>query len=483
MASIEQRIEHLFPSKKGNDPSSIAIVATLFAERRGQWLTQADVIGLVNKKFGDSTVRRAFRKLSLPVDALNGHSFIDAELIKNEDRGGPILRGRLSDAAAETIFKLVTPVDQEPPSHFIREKRLELPPLKIGDGYLPPEDIIALRNEKCGEEYTRCSLSKMTKDEPGFAKASMEKVIKKKAEDEGIEFDPVTGQFNKDGQVVFPDGDLAKAHYEWKHELRGKDEPNTIATDVLKGHHRGPIPRQQHVFTDPAIRELATDENRLASSVTTSVVDIQQELERVHAIEERAKKGEEDAFEELVLVLSSDDSRYARQKAAHSLGHLDDPRVIEPLIKAMLGDEYIAVRSIAAEGLANFGYRQEFTQALSDLDPHLDPHFRQGIAEILGKIGDLRGVDPLIEALHDPDIGVQCSAANSLGKIGDNRAVDALISKLEHENESVRHAAVDALVTIGDPRAIEALRKIRDDPHTWIRDTVIEALQKLDRSG
>jgi hypothetical protein len=478
MASIEQRIGHLFPHERGKGPSSIAMVATLFAERRGQWLTQVDLIKLVNKKFGDSTIRKAFRELSLPMDALNGHSFIDTEYIKVKDHGGPILRGRLSDAATEKIFKLVTPVNQEPPSYFIREKQLEVPPLQIGDKYLSPECILSLLNEKYGEEYTRGLLNKMAKDKPGDDKAAMENLIKSMAKNEGIEFDAVTGQFNKNGRVVLPNANLINAHYKWKHELHSKDEPYTKASDVLKGHYYGPIPHHCHMLTNLAMLTLASDENRLGHSINGFIVDSREDYERVQTIGERAKKGDEEASNELIQILSSDGSKFARQEAARLLGCLDDPRVIEPLIEAMLGDEYIAVRSIAAEGLANFGYRLEFAQALNDSAPL----FRRIIVEILGKIGDLRAVDPLIEALHDPDMGVQCSAANSLGKLRDNRAVDVLISKLDSKNESVRHAVADALGNIRDPRAGEALRKMCDDPSTWVREAVVKALQKLNGS-
>lgn len=471
MASIEQRIEHLFPSEKGKGPSPIAMVATLFAERRGQWLTQVDIIKLVNRKFGDSTIRKAFKELSLPMDDLDGRPFIEVESVKEDRPGGPILRGRISDAATEKLFKSVTSVNKEPPSCFIRKMRLELPPLKINDRYLPPNDIVDVRKLKSGEDYTSSLLHKLATDKLGADKEAIEKLILKMAKNQGIEFDAAAGQFTKDGQEMFPERNLAKVYSKWR------NGPYTKPSCVLKGHQRGPIPLRQRAFTDLAMQKLAADENRLVFSVCTNVVDFQQDLERIRAVEERAKKGDPEGIEELIRVLSGEDSRYARQEAARSLGRLGKPRVIEPLIEAMLGDEYVAVRSIAAEGLASFGYRPEFTQALNDSDPHL----RRGIVEILGKIGDLRAVDPLMEALHDPDIGVQCSAANSLGKLGDSRAVDVIISKLESEDESVRHAVAEALGNIGDPRAIEALRKMRDDPSTWVRDTVIISLKKLER--
>ncbi len=151
MASLEQRIEHLFPNKARKEISPIAMVALIFAERRGRWLTQTDVIDSINKKFSDSTVRKAFKILSLPLDVLGGYSFIDVESVKKEGKGRPVVRGIISQAALEKIFTLVTPVNQEPVSYFPEltvKGRLEIPPLQIGDKYLPPDDIIRLRIQK-----------------------------------------------------------------------------------------------------------------------------------------------------------------------------------------------------------------------------------------------------------------------------------------------------------------------------------------------
>jgi len=447
-ATIEQRIEHLFRIKKQKDHSPIVVVASLFAERRGQWLTHADVIRLINKRFADSTVHKAFKELSRPTADLNGRSFIDIETTKKEGRGGPIVRGRLSEAAYEKIYTSVTPVDKEPPSLFIGQNRIELPPLPIGDKYLSPKDIINLRNQKCGEEDTRHLLKRMANDIPGADKEAMQKVVEKIAKQQGMEFNAIADQFTKEGQVIFPDGNLARVHYTWK-QLHDKDDPYTRPADVLKTHHFGPIPLHQDIFTELSMRELASDENRAVVSVSAYIVDTRQDDARVHALEERASNGEDAAFDELIQVLSSDASKYARQYAAHSLGRLGDNRAIEPLIEAMLSDDYSGVRSVAVERLAPFGYRQEFAIALKDSDPHV----RREAANILGRIKDARAIEPLREALDDPDVGVRCETICALGEIGDPKAFDFLIPLTESENESIRNAADKALRNIEDLRS------------------------------
>jgi hypothetical protein len=110
MATQEKRIEHMFPSKGRKNPTPIAAVALIFADRRGQWLTQDDAINLIRKRFAISTIRKAFKKLSRPMDVLGGHSFIDTELVKKDGKDRPIIRGRISEVAVEKIFASLTPV-------------------------------------------------------------------------------------------------------------------------------------------------------------------------------------------------------------------------------------------------------------------------------------------------------------------------------------------------------------------------------------
>ena len=76
---------------------------------------------------------------------------------------------------------------------------------------------------------------------------------------------------------------------------------------------------------------------------------------------------------------------------------------------------------------------------------------RQKAAHALGKIGDPRAVEPLFAALRDKDCFVSKAAAEALGKIGDARAVEPLIAALGDKFSDVREAAARALVKIGEP--------------------------------
>ena len=213
MATIEQRIENLFPNKTRKKTSPIATVALIFAERREFWLTHDDVIDRISKRFANSTVLKAFKKLSRPLDVLGGHPFIDIKLVKKKSRGSPIIKGRISEAAIDKIFASVTLVKPKPENYYPKllngKGRIEMPPLLIGDKYLSSEDIINRRIKESGDKETRRLLRTL---------------------------------------------------------VNGKDRTYARAAnnaDILKKHHFGRFPHQQHIITDLGLRELASDENRV----------------------------------------------------------------------------------------------------------------------------------------------------------------------------------------------------------------------------
>ncbi len=76
-------------------------------------------------------------------------------------------------------------------------------------------------------------------------------------------------------------------------------------------------------------------------------------------------------------------------------------------------------------------------------------------ALMLGKLGDVRAVDPLIEALSDSGYQTRLHAAEALGKIGDRRAIKALLRVVESDRDTVGEAARTALHKLGYPVAQE----------------------------
>ena len=63
--------------------------------------------------------------------------------------------------------------------------------------------------------------------------------------------------------------------------------------------------------------------------------------------------------------------------------------------------------------------------------------------------------------MQDKNSRVRTCAAEALGRIGDARAVEPLIEVLKDEKDQVRTQAVEALETINTPKARSALKKVK----------------------
>jgi HEAT repeat protein len=80
---------------------------------------------------------------------------------------------------------------------------------------------------------------------------------------------------------------------------------------------------------------------------------------------------------------------------------------------------------------------------------HEDLIVRGRAALMLGKLGDIRAVEPLIRALEAPGYQTPLYAAEALGKLGDSRAVEPLILLASTGRDKTREAALEALKRLG----------------------------------
>jgi HEAT repeat protein len=105
-------------------------------------------------------------------------------------------------------------------------------------------------------------------------------------------------------------------------------------------------------------------------------------------------------------------------------------------------------------------------------------------AAALGQSRDPRVVDPLTRALTDSDWHVRSFAATALGRVGDRRAVPALIDLLKdaQQHKWARIDAAKALGQIGDPRAIESLHAVLRDgkDYNQFRRAALYAIAEID---
>jgi HEAT repeat protein len=134
-----------------------------------------------------------------------------------------------------------------------------------------------------------------------------------------------------------------------------------------------------------------------------------------------------------------------RRDAAIALGRIGDAKAIQALEHALV-DEQNHVRAAAVRALAtmdgiDFDILKYFLHDDSEL-------VRWEAARALGRIGDERAVEPLLEALQDERTYVRRGAAWALGEIGDARAVKPLTTIAQNEKDRIREVASEAVARI-----------------------------------
>lgn len=137
-----------------------------------------------------------------------------------------------------------------------------------------------------------------------------------------------------------------------------------------------------------------------------------------------------DALVLLRIVALQDENVFVRANAARALGRSGNARAVEPLIEALKDKEKLV---------------------------------RLDVALALWELGDKRAVEPLIEVLNDAEPGVRWTVALALGGLGDPRALEPLVARMHDRDRDMRIGVVEALGLLGDPRAAEPLIAAMDD--------------------
>ena len=201
---------------------------------------------------------------------------------------------------------------------------------------------------------------------------------------------------------------------------------------------------------------------------------------------------------------------------------LDDHEVLTQTLLAALGDEYEAVRSEAARGLAQMRDVQALKPLLelveNDPTDRVRGRAAYALAYLEPTLATLRdsggsASDALIIALKDPELSVRLraiwalgemkngqalqplsvlldsqatvqekrTAAEALGAIGDPKALEPLIMALQFSSEeAVKRAAAAALGDLGDKGAVDVLlHSLRHEPLHSVRASAARALEVL----
>ena len=207
------------------------------------------------------------------------------------------------------------------------------------------------------------------------------------------------------------------------------------------------------------------------------------------------KIGDVEAVEPLISALLKEKYRFNKSLIVEALGDIGDIRAVEPIL-AVCRD----VGPTAAKALLKVGWkpssmkehvghlivaqeREKLIEIGKPAFPYLieslkDSRTRRISAEVLGKIGDVKAIEPLISALIvEQDVWTQASVTDALVDIGGVSAVNPLLSALHaahiNKNGSIRVPIVWTLGMIykktGNTLAKKALDLSLEDGNFYVR--------------
>jgi HEAT repeat protein len=185
---------------------------------------------------------------------------------------------------------------------------------------------------------------------------------------------------------------------------------------------------------------------------------------------------EEPAVQLIIESLDSESDANIQWKLLEALNAIGEP-AIEPLLQ-MLGSKNPVERSNAARTFGLMSDKRAIEPLITLLASDSDCGPRGNAAEALGKIGDEKATDALIESLNDTEAFVRRESAKALGKLKNKKAVDPLIKLLKDPAYKVRADAATALKEIGDDRAVAPMIEVLDSRGGgwyWSADFFIKA--------
>jgi HEAT repeat protein len=249
---------------------------------------------------------------------------------------------------------------------------------------------------------------------------------------------------------------------------RQDTEPAVRAAAVRAvGDARGPAFHADRLADDRPVRVAAAETLQLFADGTGGAPDADTSLTAV--------------ADRLVPALS-DDTPAVRRAVADLLGSVTTPTATAALCRAITDDADPEVRATAVSALGQqFAGRKRAHETATDdrrdaaVDALLtaltdDPEVRERVPDALGRLGDERATEPLIDALSADtpsdgsaaDTAVRRAAANALGNLGDPQAVEPLLAALDDPDDLVREQAAVSLGQLDDERAVGPVVELLD---------------------
>ncbi|MEO1440852.1 MAG: HEAT repeat domain-containing protein, partial [Chloroflexota bacterium] len=147
---------------------------------------------------------------------------------------------------------------------------------------------------------------------------------------------------------------------------------------------------------------------------------------------------EQDVIPDLIPLLNSEDD-LTRHLALHAIGLLADRRAVPALLECLRGPYNYLDTSAIIWALGKTGDTRA-TQPLIDYMRAADWIEKEAAARALGMLGDQRAVEPVIEQLEDAQLRVEIYV-EVLAELGDERAIDPIIASFERGGTVAHHIA------------------------------------------
>jgi len=149
----------------------------------------------------------------------------------------------------------------------------------------------------------------------------------------------------------------------------------------------------------------------------------------------------------LIDILQNESDYAIRADAAGALGYLNDPRAFEPLVRSFLEETDWLVRFSAAVSLGNLGNPQAFQVLMQALDSP-EVVLQQAAIAALGEIGAIDSVDKILTFAQAEDWLIRQRLAEALGKLDTPKSRSALNYLMKDTNPQVSQAAQFSLATL-----------------------------------
>ncbi len=240
----------------------------------------------------------------------------------------------------------------------------------------------------------------------------------------------------------------------WIDSLAEAEDPHLVALRRGRLADRGAAPGLAALLTDeraePAMRVEAA---RLLATIPhpAAIPSLNQASRCANADVARealitlAWRGASGPREPLHALLESDEDEARRMRAAIGLGRVGD-RAAVPTLGELIEDED-AELDHRVEAVRLLGVLRDPRGVGALLGMVEDERLRRRVLVALGRVGDPRAFDTLLEALTDPRHTVTREfAARALGELGDARAVPFLVSAVLREPLP---SAAESLVRLG----------------------------------